>query len=76
MAEIPLPFTRFFGQNMAQVLFFVLNLAGPGKGITLGGAFLCFHLGHSSYLNTIYGIFHENSGDTGGTGILFFGFGT
>jgi hypothetical protein len=60
---------------MAQVLFFILNLAGPGKGIAFGGALLCFHLGHISNLNTFYGIFLENSDAAGNAGILFFGFG-
>jgi hypothetical protein len=53
MAEIPLPFGRLFGKNMAQVLFFVLNLACSGKRIALGGALLGFHLWHDAApLNT------------------------
>jgi hypothetical protein len=48
MTEIPLPFARFFCQNMTKVLFFVFHLPCTGKRITLGGAFLGLHLGHTA----------------------------
>ena len=51
MAEIPLPLFRFFGENMAKVLFLVLNLSSPGKRIALCRAFFGFHLRHAATLN-------------------------
>jgi hypothetical protein len=50
MAEIPLSLGGLFGQNMAKVLFFILNLPRTGKGITLGGAFFGFHFWHKQPL--------------------------
>jgi hypothetical protein len=68
MAEIPLPFGRLFGENMAQVLFFVFNLACSGKRIALGGAFFGFHLWHDAA--PLFIRISKNEGRT-----LFFGFG-
>jgi hypothetical protein len=50
MAEIPLPFGGFFGENMTKVLLLVFHLPRSGKGVALGRALLCFHLWHNATL--------------------------
>jgi hypothetical protein len=55
MTQIPLPLGGLFGQNMAQVLFFVFNLASTGKTKALCRAFFCFHLNLSHTILLLFG---------------------
>jgi hypothetical protein len=46
VAKIPLPLSRFLGENMAKVLFLVLHLTRSGERIPLCGALFSFHFRH------------------------------
>jgi hypothetical protein len=59
--QLALSFRGLFSENVAKVLFFVFNLASPGKAKTLAGTFLCFHFGHDTTPVYFWAQFQQNT---------------